>query len=138
MSQTAETARDWINNSTPSTDQLKNAATALQRKLQDHPSLDDETRQNLTAALQVVAEELQAQQYAKDDEILAAAELDIEAETAPLSIEDSSLSTGLESGLDVTVGLDNSPLGINAEPIKILHGDDKKAAIAALREKIKF
>lgn len=69
MSQTAESARDWINSAAPSIEQLQSAATAIERKIQDHPSLDEETRQNLNGALEEVTLELQAQQYATEEEL---------------------------------------------------------------------
>lgn len=122
MSQTAESARDWINSAAPSIEQLQSAATAIERKIQDHPSLDEETRQNLNGALEEVTLELQAQQYATEEESNT-----IEIDSAPLG-----------SSPQATNALDTSELGESGDPaIRALEGDAKRAAFEALKNSLK-
>jgi hypothetical protein len=128
MSQTAESARDWINSAAPSIEQLQSAATAIERKIQDHPSLDEETRQNLNGALEEVTLELQAQQYATEEESnLGAQSNTIEIDSAPLG-----------SSPQATNALDTSELGESGDPaIRALEGDAKRAAFEALKNSLK-
>ena len=131
MSQTAESARDWINSKSPTQEQLQTAATAIKRKLQDHPSLDSDTRQHLTGALAAVMAELQAQQYAEED-----------------NTDNKSIDTASPIEIDIDAGalgnnpaannnLDTGELGVNADPnVHALQGDAKKLAFAALKKKL--
>jgi hypothetical protein len=129
MSQTAESARDWINNAAPSIEQLQNAATAIQRKIQDHPSLDEETRQNLSGALEEVTVELQAQQYATEEES------DKNADNVDSAAID---SAPLGSNSVVSSNLDTGELGESGDPtVRALQGDAKRAAFEALKNTLK-
>lgn len=132
MSQTAESARDWINSASPTIEQLENAAAAIERKLKDHPSLDQETRQNLAGALEEVSVELQTQQYAAEEEN-DNSNLTTDVADNNVSIDSSALgSTSVASN-----NLDTSDLGESADPsIQVLQGDAKKAAFAALKAKL--
>ncbi len=129
MSQTAESARDWINSATPSVEQLQSAATAIQRKLQDHPSLDDDTRHNLTGALEEVTLELQAQQYAEEEN-----NSNLNTDTTSVEID----SAPLGSSPQTSHNLDTSDLGESGDPsIRALQGAEKRAVFEALKNTLK-
>ncbi len=131
MSQTAESARDWINSASPTPEQLQNAAMAIERKLEAHPSLDDDSRQNLTGALAVVTAELQAQRYAEEDEV----ENPLLPSSNPIETEIDASALGNNPAIGNN--LDTAELGENADPcVRALQGDAKKAAFAALKKKL--
>jgi len=136
VSQSAESARDWINNASPNIEQLQQAAQAMQRKLNDHPSLNGETRENLTAALQQVTAEIDAQLYAKEPDSDtpddAPAPADITPDTSPLGETNKHITAADNTPFDYTA------LGAQADPaIRTLNGSEKRAAFEQLKRQLK-
>jgi len=129
VSQTAESARDWINSTHPSTEQLQNAAQAIQRKLNVHPSLEQADRNNLAAALQLVLGEIESQQYAQNDTSNTL------TSTGAKPLDTSPLTTSAPD--TATNTLDATPLGTIADPsIRHLEGLEKRAAFERLKAQI--